>query len=91
MASGLANITKIPELKRRIIFTLMMLAVYRLGCQVPTPGIDPDALMAFFARQRGTIFGLFDMFSGGALERLDRKSTRLNSSHYRSSRMPSSA
>jgi preprotein translocase subunit SecY len=47
-----------------------MLAVYRLGCQVPTPGIDPDALMAFFAAQRGTIFGLFDMFSGGALEKL---------------------
>ena len=70
MASGLANIAKIPELKRRILFTLMMLAVYRLGCQIPTPGIDPDALMAFFARQRGTILGLFDMFSGGALERL---------------------
>jgi len=70
VASGIANIAKIPELKRRILFTLMMLAVYRLGCQVPTPGIDPDALMAFFARQRGTIFGLFDMFSGGALERL---------------------
>ncbi len=70
MATGLANIAKIPELKRRILFTLLMLAVYRLGCQVPTPGIDPDALMAFFARQRGTIFGLFDMFSGGALERL---------------------
>jgi preprotein translocase subunit SecY len=68
--SALASIAKIPELKRRIVFTLMMLAVYRLGCQIPTPGIDPDALMAFFARQRGTIFGLFDMFSGGALERL---------------------
>ena len=65
-----ASIAKIPELKRRIGFTLLMLAVYRLGCQIPTPGIDPDALMAFFARQRGTIFGLFDMFSGGALERL---------------------
>ncbi|MFZ5451750.1 MAG: preprotein translocase subunit SecY [Thermodesulfobacteriota bacterium] len=68
--AGLANIAKIPELKKRIIFTLLMLAVYRLGCHIPTPGIDPDALMAFFARQRGTIFGLFDMFSGGALERL---------------------
>jgi preprotein translocase subunit SecY len=67
---ALASIAKIPELKRRIGFTLLMLAVYRLGCQIPTPGIDPDALMAFFARQRGTIFGLFDMFSGGALERL---------------------
>jgi len=68
--SAFASIAKIPELKRRILFTLLMLAVYRLGCQVPTPGIDPDALMAFFAAQRGTIFGLFDMFSGGALERL---------------------
>jgi preprotein translocase subunit SecY len=68
--SAFASIAKIPELKRRIIFTLLMLAVYRLGCQVPTPGIDPNALMAFFAQQRGTIFGLFDMFSGGALERL---------------------
>jgi preprotein translocase subunit SecY len=68
--SAFASIAKIPELKRRILFTLLMLAIYRLGCQVPTPGIDPDALMAFFAAQRGTIFGLFDMFSGGALERL---------------------
>ena len=68
--SVFSSIAKIPELKRRILFTLMMLAVYRLGCQVPTPGIDPQALMAFFAQQRGTIFGLFDMFSGGALEKL---------------------
>ena len=68
--SAFSSIAKIPELKRRILFTLLMLAVYRLGCQVPTPGVDPEALMAFFARQRGTIFGLFDMFSGGALERL---------------------
>ncbi|MGP8049241.1 MAG: preprotein translocase subunit SecY [Desulfobaccales bacterium] len=48
---------------------MMMLAVYRLGCHIPTPGIDPQALMAFFAAQRGTIFGLFDMFSGGALQK----------------------
>ncbi len=68
--SAFSSITKIPELKRRILFTLMVLAVYRLGCQIPTPGIDADALMKFFAAQRGTIFGLFDMFSGGALERL---------------------
>ena len=65
--SAFSSIAKIPELKRRIIFTLLMLVVYRLGCQVPTPGIDADALMRFFAAQRGTIFGLFDMFSGGAL------------------------
>jgi preprotein translocase subunit SecY len=68
--SAFSSIAKIPELKRRIIFTLLMLAVYRLGCQVPTPGIDPKALMSFFAGQRGTIFGMFDMFSGGALQRL---------------------
>jgi preprotein translocase subunit SecY len=68
--SAFSSIAKIPELKRRILFTLLMLAVYRLGCQIPTPGIDADALMRFFAAQRGTIFGLFDMFSGGALERL---------------------
>ena len=68
--SAFSSIAKIPELKRRILFTLLMLAVYRLGCQIPTPGIDPQALMAFFAQQRGTIFGLFDMFSGGALEKL---------------------
>ncbi len=67
--SAFSSIAKIPELKRRILFTLMMLAVYRLGCHIPTPGIDPTALMAFFAAQRGTIFGLFDMFSGGALQK----------------------
>ena len=67
--SAFSSIAKIPELKRRIIFTLVMLAVYRLGCHIPTPGIDPQALMAFFAAQRGTIFGLFDMFSGGALQK----------------------
>jgi len=68
--SAFSSIAKIPELKRRILFTLLILAVYRLGCQVPTPGVDPEALMAFFAQQRGTIFGMFDMFSGGALEKL---------------------
>ncbi len=70
MAGGFANIAKIPELKRRILFTLLMLAVYRVGCFIPTPGVDAEALMSFFARQQRTIFGLFDMFSGGALERL---------------------
>jgi preprotein translocase subunit SecY len=70
MIGGFQNITKIPELKKRIIFTLLMLAVYRLGCHIPTPGIDPTALAAFFEDKAGTLFGLFDMFSGGALRRL---------------------
>ncbi len=70
MIGGLQNITKIPELKRRILFTFFMLAVYRLGCHIPTPGINGAALSAFFGAKQGTLFGLFDMFSGGALRRM---------------------
>lgn len=68
--TGVSNILKIPELKRRLIFTLLMLAIYRVGVHVPTPGVNGDALAAFFARHQNTIFGIFDMFSGGALLRL---------------------
>lgn len=68
MASGLQGTANIPELKRRIIFTLLMLAVYRIGVQIPTPGINGEALADFFAKNSGTIFGMFNMFSGGALE-----------------------
>lgn len=64
------NIFKIPELKKRILFTLALLAVYRIGSHVPTPGIDATALSQFFTRAQGTILGFFDMFSGGALERM---------------------
>jgi preprotein translocase subunit SecY len=70
MVGGFQNIFKIPELKKRILCTFGLLMVYRIGCAVPTPGIDADALAAFFARAKGTLLGLFDMFSGGALERL---------------------
>jgi len=64
------NIFKIPELKKRVLFSLGMLAVYRVGCHIPTPGIDRIALSHFFKQSQGTLLGLFDMFSGGALERL---------------------
>ncbi|MBF0625037.1 MAG: preprotein translocase subunit SecY [Magnetococcales bacterium] len=67
---GIANLGKIPELRKRILFTLGMLIVYRIGAHVPTPGIDPNALAAFFAQQQGTLLGMFNMFSGGALSRL---------------------
>jgi len=67
---GFQNIPKIPELKRRIGFTILMLAVYRLGVHIPTPGVDTAALTAFFMKTRGTLFGMIDMFSGGALRRL---------------------
>jgi len=58
----------IPELRRRILFTLIMLAVYRIGVQIPTPGINGEALAAFFSEKAGTLFGMFNLFSGGALE-----------------------
>jgi preprotein translocase subunit SecY len=64
------NITRIPELKRRISMTLILLAVYRIGAHVPTPGINSEALAAFFRAAQGTLLGLFDMFSGGALRQL---------------------
>ena len=70
MIGGFQNIPKIPELKKRIIFTLFLLAVYRLGCHIPTPGIDGAALAAFISDRQGTLFGLFDMFSGGALSQM---------------------
>ena len=70
MIGGLQNIPKIPELKKKILFTLLMLAVYRVGCHIPTPGIDGAALAAFFGARQGTLFGLFDMFSGGALSQM---------------------
>jgi len=68
--TGFQNIGKIPELKRRIFFTFLLLAVYRVGVHVPTPGIDAAALAALFAQAKGTLLGFFDMFSGGAMRRL---------------------
>jgi len=74
MFSALANSFRIPDLKRRLIYTLALIAVYRIGCYVPTPGIDGAALAEFFNRiaktQGGTLFGIINMFSGGAMERL---------------------
>jgi len=70
MISGAQNIFKIPELKRRILMTFLLLAIYRVGVHIPTPGINGDALASFFAHAKGTLFSLIDMFSGGALERL---------------------
>ena len=66
--SGLQSAANIPELRKRVLFTLIMLAVYRMGVQIPTPGINGEALSAFFAQNAGTLFGMFNMFSGGALE-----------------------
>ncbi len=69
MLEGFQNITRVPELKRRILITGLLLIVYRIGIHIPTPGIDNLALKAVFDSQAGTLFGLIDMFSGGALAR----------------------
>ncbi|MDA8113790.1 MAG: preprotein translocase subunit SecY [Acidithiobacillus sp.] len=61
---------KINELRNRILFLLGALLVFRVGAHIPVPGIDPAAMAAFFNQQRGTILGMFNMFSGGALSRL---------------------
>ncbi|WP_300461967.1 preprotein translocase subunit SecY [Desulfobacula sp.] len=64
------NLFKLPELKRKIFITLALLFVYRVGIHVPTPGVNGAALASFFASAEGTLFSMFNMFSGGALERL---------------------
>jgi len=64
-----SNIFKIPDLRRKILFTLAILVVYRIGGHIPSPGIDAKALGAFFQQAQGTVFGLFDLFVGGSLRR----------------------
>ena len=68
MFSSLADVWKMPDLRSRIFFTLALLAVYRLGIFIPAPGVDRAALSEFFQSGSNTLFGLYDMFSGGALE-----------------------
>ena len=68
VGSGFGNIFKIPELRRRLLFTAALLIVYRIGVHVPTPGIDGHALKQYFDSMQDTIFGIVNMFSGGALE-----------------------
>jgi preprotein translocase subunit SecY len=67
---ALANIFRIPDLRKRVLFTLGLLAVYRLGGHIPTPGINLTRWEEFFARNQGTIFGFFDLFAGGNIRRL---------------------
>src|SRR5271167_3556246 len=66
----LANIFRIPDLRKRVLFTLGLLAVYRLGGHIPTPGVNADKLQQFFDQNRGTFLGFVDLFSGGQLRRL---------------------
>src|SRR5438132_5706308 len=70
MLQSLRNIWDIPDLRKRVLFTLGLLAVYRLGNHIPTPGINAKTLIAFFEQNRSNWFGLVDMFSGGNLSRV---------------------
>ena len=70
MFEKLANIFRIPDLRKRILFTLGLLAVYRLGGHIPTPGVNADKLAQFFEQNRGSFLGFVDLFSGGQLRRL---------------------
>ena len=70
MFEKLANIFRVPDLRKRVLFTLALLAVYRLGGHIPTPGIDAAALSRIFERMRGGPLGLVDLFSGGQLSKL---------------------
>jgi len=65
----MSNISKLEELKKRVFYTILMLGVYRIATQVPTPGIDGSALSSFFDGMKGSLFSVFNTFSGGALER----------------------
>jgi len=67
---GIQNIGRITELRQRILFTFGMLGVYRIGCAIVTPGINTQVIRDFFEQMSGTVFGLFNLFSGGALEQL---------------------
>src|SRR5438045_3367120 len=68
MLEGFANAPRVPELRRRLLFSAVALAVYRLGVAIPTPGIDTAALKSYFDQARG-LLGLVGVFTGGALER----------------------
>jgi preprotein translocase subunit SecY len=65
--SWLTNAWRVPELRHRLLFTAMILAIYRLGSWIPVPGVNPDSIEQYFANQGGTILGLLNIFSGGAL------------------------
>src|SRR6478735_5940671 len=67
MFSWLANAWRVPELRHRVLFTALILAIYRFGSWVPAPGVDSSAIKDYFNRTGGTVLGLLNLFSGGAL------------------------
>jgi len=70
LVEAFRNIFATPDLRKRVLFALGLLAVYRLGAVVPTPGINTAALASVFEQNRGSMLGIFDLFSGGNFRRL---------------------
>lgn len=70
MIDSFRNIFKIPDLRKRVFFAFALLAIYRIGCIIPTPGTDPQALLEFMESQKGTILGFVNTFTGGSLARV---------------------
>ncbi|GHT17267.1 protein translocase subunit SecY [Endomicrobiia bacterium] len=70
MLNNFADIFKVPELRKKVLFTLLIIIAYRIGAMVPIPGINVEALKSFFATQNNGLLGFLDMFSGGALNRM---------------------
>lgn len=68
--TGVENLARLPELKKKLLWTFLLVAIYRIGVHVPVPGVDASALADFFESAKNTLFGLFDMFSGGGLRNL---------------------
>src|ERR1700687_835665 len=69
MLTWLTNAWRVPELRRRVLFTALVLGVYRFGSWMPAPGIDSNAIKTYFSQQGGTVLGLLNLFSGSALSR----------------------
>src|SRR5262245_65447076 len=69
MIQSLKNIWNIPELRKRVLYTLGLLAIYRIGGHIPTPGIDNAALLRLFEQQAGSVLGYVDLFAGGNFKR----------------------
>ena len=70
MIDSLRSIVAIPDLRKRVLFTLTILAIYRVGSHIPTPGVNTEALAILAEQAAGTMFGLYDMFSGGNLSQV---------------------
>ena len=90
MLEKFLNIFRIPDLRKRVLFTLGILAVYRLGAWIPTPGVNTDQLELMFNQQGGSALGLMDLFSGGNAAPHDHLRAGHHALHHRVDHLPAS-